>query len=62
MGVQVGNPLVGALPFEVFSELLAKLQSGMRAVKIDRGSAGDRFRHIRFCLLEAKQEKGAGIS
>ena len=30
-----GNPLVGALPFEVFSEVFAKLQSGMSARKID---------------------------
>ena len=56
-----GNPLVGTLPFEVFSEVLAKLQSGMSASMIDRGGTGDRLRHIRFCLLEAKQEKGQGF-
>ena len=64
LGVQVGpkgNPLVGALPFEVFSEVLAKLQSGMSAFKIDRGSTGDRLRNIRFCVLEAKQERGRGF-
>ena len=64
LGVQVGpngNPLVGAPPFEVLSEVLAKLQSGTSARKIDRGGTGDRLRNIRFCLLEAKQER-AGIS
>ena len=61
LGVQVGpkgNPLVGALPVEVFSEVLAKLQSGMSTRKIDRGGTGGRLRNIRFCLLEAKQERG----
>ena len=68
LGVQVGpngNPLVGTPPFEVFSEVLAKLQSGTSARKIDRGSAGNRLKkkqhkqnktNISFCLLEAKQE------
>ena len=58
LGVQVGpngNPLVGALPFEVFSEALAKLQSGVNARKIDRGGTRDRLKNIRFYLLEAKK-------
>jgi hypothetical protein len=59
LGVQVGpngNPLVGAPPFEVFSEVLAKLQSGLSARNIDRGGTRGRLKNIRFCVLEAKQE------
>ena len=54
LGVQVGpngNPLVGTLPFKVFSEVFAKLKSGMSARKIDRGGTGGRLRNIRICLL-----------
>jgi hypothetical protein len=60
LGVQFGpngNPLGGALPFEVFSEALAKLQSGASARNIDRGGTGDQLRNIRVLFLEAKQEK-----
>jgi hypothetical protein len=49
--------LVGTLPFEVFSEVLAKLHSGMSAKSIDLGGKGDRLRNIRFCLLATKQER-----
>ena len=59
LGVQIGpngNPLVGTPPFEVFSEVLAKLQSGSSAKKIDRGGTRDRLKNIKFCLLEANQE------
>ena len=64
MVVQVGpkgNPLVGALPFQVFSEVLAKLQIGMSAFKIDRGSTGDRLRNIRFCALDVGSQAGKGL-
>ena len=64
LGAQVGpngNPLVGTPPFEVFSEVLAKLQSGANARKIDRGGTRDLRKHIKSCLLEAKQEKGQGF-
>ena len=37
--------------------MFAKLQSGMGARKIDRDGTGDRLKIIRFCLLEAKQER-----
>ena len=60
LGVEVGPkgyPLVGAPPLEVFSEVLAKVQSGESARKIDQGGTGDRIRNIRFCLLEALQEQ-----
>ena len=57
-----GNPLVGRPPFEVFSEVLAKVQSGTSARRVDRDGTGDRLRNSRFCLLEAKQEKGTGLS
>ena len=65
LGVQAGpngNPLVGALPFEVFSEVFAKLQSGMNARKIDRGGTRGRLRNTKFCLLQTKQPNGTGIS
>ena len=53
-----GNPLVGALPVEVFSEVLAKLQSSDERIQDrPRQRAGGRLRNIRFCLLEAKQER-----
>ena len=52
-----GKPLVGTLPSEVFREVLANLQSGISARKMDRGGSGDRLRNVRFCLLEAKHEK-----
>ena len=58
-GVQVGptgNPLVGTPPFEVFSEVLAKLQSGSSARKKDRGGTRGWLEHIKFCLVEANQE------
>ena len=60
LGVQVGpkgHPLLGAPPVEVFSEVLAKVQHGLSARKIDQGGTGDRIRNIRFCLLEALQER-----
>ena len=59
--VPEGKPLVGALPSEVFREVLANLQSGISARKMDRGGSGDRLRNVRFCLLEAKHEKGQGF-
>ena len=49
--------MVGTSPFEVFSEVLAKLQSGASARNIDRGGARDRLKNIKFCVLEAKQKK-----
>ena len=52
-----GKPLVGTLPSEVFREVLANLQSGISARKMDRGGSGGRLRNVRFCLLEAKHEK-----
>ena len=60
-GVQVGPngiPLVWTPPFDVFGGVLAKLQSGSSARNIDRGGTGDRLRNIRFCELEAKQQRG----
>ena len=48
---------VGAPPFEVFSEVLAKLHSGASARHIARGGTGDRLKNIKFCLMEAKQER-----
>ena len=56
-----GKPLVGTLPSEVFSEVLANLQSGISARKMDRGGSGGRLRNVKFCLLEAKHEKGQGF-
>ena len=44
-----GKPLVGTLPSEVFREVLANLQSGISARKMDRGGSGDRLRNVRFC-------------
>ena len=41
---------------EVFSEVLATLQSGANAKKIDRGDTRGRLKNSMFCLLEAKQE------
>jgi hypothetical protein len=64
LGVQVdpkGNPLVGTLPSEVFREVLANLQSGISARKMDRGGSGGRLRNVRFCLLEATHEKDSGF-
>ena len=46
----------GSRLFEVFSEVLANLQSGTNVRNIDLGGTMGRLRNIRFCLLEAKQE------
>ena len=37
--------------------MLAKLQSGASAREIDRGGTRGRLNNIKFCLLEAKQER-----
>ena len=52
-----GKPLVATLPSEVFREVLANLQSGVNARRMDRGGSGGRIRNVRFCLLEAEHEK-----
>ena len=59
------KPFASALnsprPFEVFSEVLAKLPSGRSLRNIDRGGTRDWLKNIRFCLLETTREKGTGL-
>ena len=57
-----GNLLVGALPFEVFSEVLAKLQNGMSARKIDRGGTGGPAQKHQVLFCRKPIRKGTGIA
>ncbi|MFM7989886.1 MAG: hypothetical protein ACKPKO_62290, partial [Candidatus Fonsibacter sp.] len=51
------NPLVGALPLEVYSEVFSKLQNAMNARKMHLGGTRDRLTHIKFCWMEAESER-----
>ncbi|MFM7989404.1 MAG: hypothetical protein ACKPKO_59830, partial [Candidatus Fonsibacter sp.] len=46
---------------DVFNEVFAKLQCGMRARKIDLGGTRDGLKNVRFCFMEPESEMGRDI-